>query len=892
MNRLLSLLPGLGGPGATETSSTENFTLEKLQSLLDLISSLGPVAVVNGGLTCPDSEAVEAIRQVSEILAWGEKNDPSLFDYFCERRALAHFVQLLDLDAISRAVKVQMLQTIAMLIANVRRATSLYSLLSGNHINALITSKMDFEDEEILTWFVSLLKSLALRLNTETVRFFFDARRGSFPLYMKATQFFDHGDVMVRSAVRCATLSVYRLEDEEVQRFLAEHADRHYFRDLAVTMKRIWLDIDAAILRQDATDSALTAVLEEETDLLAYLHDLASASPEGSTILSDALARRLLSGALLPLLGSLERRIVYEAADGSPGGTPEAPTMEPCVALHGLAMSVKAFGDIRAIVEPLAKALLWPSVPAVFVTAVLDPWASTDALEAAAFNLGSPGPSNKTGLEPSAVLIANPFRAEIFSLLGHQTDGLTVFYPREAPLAAWLLRELQASSALSLFVMEGTRLVPTVSAEPRRSLDMLTNFPQPKKRNERSTEEGVADDVAHENCAAVALAGALRAHHSLPSAGLRALARALADVVSHPRSLRSQERNPRGASVRALTQRTLAQALRDATLRLKDEIARMGSSGARDFSEAFADEWDRHRQGLAEVAEICGTSGCLLQQTGLRSGDSEWEVPSPALNGHGAAKHAICAFLTLRRLHCEFLGLENDPSMEHGFRVRSLATSSSSVPPWARASNEECPVRLDGERDAGLAEGQIMELDGDRCVACGVPEPKGGTGRDLRALVFHPWLFVLAKPDPSAPGHGCIVTLAPLRHVEFGVDNSNPRLLRLRIKVFSSGDHGSKQSGGSDSKRVHIPLNLHFVSAEDCLRANGYLERHRTLAVRTLASRVEEFVEAHINAVVDCDGALNGAGAACSQACSTVSIGFGACGRVLTEPSINTTTAI
>ena len=93
------------------------------------------------------------------------------------------------------SVATQAIQSISILIQNVSRATSLYMILSNHHINTLIDlnldryataeqkRRVDVGDEsraifaspemsELTTHFVTLLKSLAMRMNAETLQFF------------------------------------------------------------------------------------------------------------------------------------------------------------------------------------------------------------------------------------------------------------------------------------------------------------------------------------------------------------------------------------------------------------------------------------------------------------------------------------------------------------------------------------------------------------------------------------------------------------------------------------------------------------------------------------------------------------------------------------------------
>ncbi len=47
-------------------------------------------------------------------------------------------------------------------------------LLSNNHINNIIVHKFDFNDEEIMAYYISFLKTLSLKLNGQTIHFFFN----------------------------------------------------------------------------------------------------------------------------------------------------------------------------------------------------------------------------------------------------------------------------------------------------------------------------------------------------------------------------------------------------------------------------------------------------------------------------------------------------------------------------------------------------------------------------------------------------------------------------------------------------------------------------------------------------------------------------------------------
>uniref|UniRef100_A0A9J7ZN10 C-type lectin domain containing 16A n=1 Tax=Cyprinus carpio carpio TaxID=630221 RepID=A0A9J7ZN10_CYPCA len=116
---------------------------------------------------------VETIRSITEILIWGDQNDSSVFDFFLEKNMFAFFLNILRQKS-GRYVCVQLLQTLNILFENISHETSLYYLLSNNHVNSIIVHKFDFSDEEIMAYYISFLKTLSLKLNNHTVHFFYN----------------------------------------------------------------------------------------------------------------------------------------------------------------------------------------------------------------------------------------------------------------------------------------------------------------------------------------------------------------------------------------------------------------------------------------------------------------------------------------------------------------------------------------------------------------------------------------------------------------------------------------------------------------------------------------------------------------------------------------------
>lgn len=81
----------------------------------------------------------------------GDQHDASMVEYFLTENLLAHFTQILQQRSNRRGdVATQALQTLSILIQNVRNQQTVYYLFSNNHINEVVSMRFDFEDDEVL----------------------------------------------------------------------------------------------------------------------------------------------------------------------------------------------------------------------------------------------------------------------------------------------------------------------------------------------------------------------------------------------------------------------------------------------------------------------------------------------------------------------------------------------------------------------------------------------------------------------------------------------------------------------------------------------------------------------------------------------------------------------
>ncbi|TDH72480.1 uncharacterized protein CCR75_007857 [Bremia lactucae] len=327
--------------GAFVSGRRLEFTLSNMRSLHAQLTRFSAL---------PDAEIVELLRVLSEFLIYsdqhrmpvGQEVQESIdevpddagvfFDYFGETNMLALLVEL-GASQPSVPVQVQLLQTMSILVQNITTRTSLYYILSNNHINRLLECPYVVDqDDDVRDWYVTLLKALSLRLNKETVQFFLDTQakheRVRFPLYARALKFGRCNETMVKVAVKTLTLNVLRVNDARVRSFVLQLDNLNYFRDIVEIANDLTLKLQGILNQwpsaQNATErTAITETMEEAIDAYLdhcfYIQDLLDVNvPELCYKIGDLLYSRhvkwLLATSVLPDCGPPAQRVSTQLA--------------------------------------------------------------------------------------------------------------------------------------------------------------------------------------------------------------------------------------------------------------------------------------------------------------------------------------------------------------------------------------------------------------------------------------------------------------------------------------------------------------------------------------------------------------------------------------------------
>ncbi|CAG8614099.1 10560_t:CDS:10 [Funneliformis caledonium] len=201
----------------------EKYSPENLRNLSDLLYERSKPG--------NDERVVDVLKEMTQILVWGDQHKPTILEYFFENNIHYDILNFLE-QTNSPNVTKQILQTMNILFENIHDLTSLYFLLSNNFVNRIICHKFDFSNDEIMAYYIYLLRTLSFKLDTNTLFFFFNERQDDFPLYSEAIKFFNSDESMIRVAVRTVTLNIFGVNNAQMQEFILDRNAAPYFSNL------------------------------------------------------------------------------------------------------------------------------------------------------------------------------------------------------------------------------------------------------------------------------------------------------------------------------------------------------------------------------------------------------------------------------------------------------------------------------------------------------------------------------------------------------------------------------------------------------------------------------------------------------------------------------------
>ncbi|KAM6589262.1 protein TRANSPARENT TESTA 9-like [Cannabis sativa] len=125
-----------------------------LQNFKYVVNELREIKVVDEH---NKESVVDLLQSVVEIVTYGDKQDPMIFEYFMECQVLAEFLRVLKISRDSR-IEIPLLQYLSIMIQNMDSEHAIYYCFSNDYINNIIEHQYQFNRGDLAQYYVSFLR--------------------------------------------------------------------------------------------------------------------------------------------------------------------------------------------------------------------------------------------------------------------------------------------------------------------------------------------------------------------------------------------------------------------------------------------------------------------------------------------------------------------------------------------------------------------------------------------------------------------------------------------------------------------------------------------------------------------------------------------------------------
>ena len=151
------------------------------------------------------------MEKITESLLSGEKTEEN-FGLFCEYQMIEKIILLTKYH--NKNINIIIIKNLGILIPSLQDKKILFYFFSHDYMNQIIlniSSTIEEQDNDFLSYYINFLKTIANKLDKSTLSLFFHRENNNFPLLDEASGFFNCQDVMIKNTSRNIFLSIIKL---------------------------------------------------------------------------------------------------------------------------------------------------------------------------------------------------------------------------------------------------------------------------------------------------------------------------------------------------------------------------------------------------------------------------------------------------------------------------------------------------------------------------------------------------------------------------------------------------------------------------------------------------------------------------------------------------------
>ena len=255
------------------------------------------------------------IRRLEGYLLMADRKN--LFIYFNAFYEIGLLNILNDyLDKRHPQIAFSILECLYILITNIQNTGLIFYLYSikftteipGEFLNIIdkIISMNISTKEEYITYQINFIKSLTLKLNIDTIEFFFNRNKNQFPILHKALSLYNYKDAMIRSAVKNIFLTILKINDEHLRRFMTSFPNNIYYPNIIFQLRNIIIKLCIINFSDDNKRQKTFDIFKDEHDnLIDYMYYISDMLLLNIDNVNFILINCILNEIILPLLKTI-----------------------------------------------------------------------------------------------------------------------------------------------------------------------------------------------------------------------------------------------------------------------------------------------------------------------------------------------------------------------------------------------------------------------------------------------------------------------------------------------------------------------------------------------------------------------------------------------------------
>ena len=244
------------------------------------------------------------------LLVADRKNLKEYFDYFCKLNFLDIFNNFFEKKI--ETITFRMLEMVSFLTTNIQNKELLEFIYSKKYPTNIPGQQMNIIDklisldtkknEEYLTYQINFIKSLTLKMNIDSLNYFYDSNINQFPILTKSLSLYNYNDPLIRNVVKNIFLAIIKIEDNNLREFLISFPINLYYSNIIFQLKNTIMKLCLIDLGEDQGQKTFGKLQKEHdfiVDTIFYIADLLSLNIEK---INFVIINCLLNEIILPLL--------------------------------------------------------------------------------------------------------------------------------------------------------------------------------------------------------------------------------------------------------------------------------------------------------------------------------------------------------------------------------------------------------------------------------------------------------------------------------------------------------------------------------------------------------------------------------------------------------------